>query len=150
VVSSTIRKVFLACPIESDRPYLWIDVTYMKVGHRREMLGIWDRHWSSEAETFWTALLSKLARRGLRGVKRVVSDASSGHEWGGLSRERPPIPRDRLIPTTAAFRPDQSCLCSVRLRSGSAVRCPRWRIILRAYSIPADRWIQSWSLRTKS
>ena len=29
----------------------------------------------SEAETFWTDFLRKLARRGLRGVKRVVSDA---------------------------------------------------------------------------
>src|SRR5207244_1059033 len=32
----------------------------------------------SEAETFWTAFLRKLARRGLRGVKRVVSDAHEG------------------------------------------------------------------------
>jgi transposase-like protein len=29
----------------------------------------------SEAETFWTAFLRKLARRGLRGVKLVISDA---------------------------------------------------------------------------
>jgi transposase-like protein len=32
---------------------------------------------SSEAEIFWTAFLRKLARRGLRGVKLVISD---GHE----------------------------------------------------------------------
>jgi len=32
----------------------------------------------SEAETFWTAFLRKLARRGLRGVKLVVSDAHVG------------------------------------------------------------------------
>ena len=32
----------------------------------------------SEAETFWTAFLRKLARRGLRGVKLVVSDAHEG------------------------------------------------------------------------
>jgi transposase-like protein len=32
----------------------------------------------SEAETFWTAFLRKLARRGLRGVKLVVSDAHDG------------------------------------------------------------------------
>src|SRR3981081_4084306 len=31
-----------------------------------------------EAETFWTAFLRKLARRGLRGVKLVVSDAHEG------------------------------------------------------------------------
>ena len=32
----------------------------------------------SEAETFWTAFLRKLARRGPRGVKLVVSDAHEG------------------------------------------------------------------------
>ena len=32
----------------------------------------------SEAETFWTDFLRKLARRGLRGVKLVVSDAHEG------------------------------------------------------------------------
>src|SRR2546430_13399841 len=33
---------------------------------------------SSEAETFWTDFLRKLARRGLRGVKLVISDAHEG------------------------------------------------------------------------
>src|SRR5258707_12904826 len=33
---------------------------------------------ASEAETFWTDFLRKLARRGLRGVKLVVSDAHEG------------------------------------------------------------------------
>jgi len=33
---------------------------------------------ASEAETFWTAFLRKLTRRGLRGVKLVVSDAHEG------------------------------------------------------------------------
>ncbi len=33
---------------------------------------------SSEAETFWTEFLRKLARRGLRRVKLVVSDAHEG------------------------------------------------------------------------
>jgi putative transposase len=32
----------------------------------------------SEAETFWTAFLRKLARRGRRGVKLVISDAHEG------------------------------------------------------------------------
>lgn len=32
----------------------------------------------SEAETFWTGVLRSLARRGLRGVKLVVSDAHEG------------------------------------------------------------------------
>src|SRR5258708_14147775 len=33
---------------------------------------------TSEAETFWTDFLRKLARRGLRGVKLVISHAHQG------------------------------------------------------------------------
>jgi transposase-like protein len=88
-------KAFLARPIEGDWPYLWIDATYVKVRQngrivsvavivavgvnsdgRREVLGM--DIGPSEAETFWTAFLRKLARRGLRGVKLVVSDAHEG------------------------------------------------------------------------
>jgi transposase-like protein len=43
---------------------------------RREILGL--DIGPSEAETFWTAFLRKLARRGLRGVKLVISDAHEG------------------------------------------------------------------------
>jgi transposase-like protein len=43
---------------------------------RREVLGL--EVGASEAETFWVAFLRKLARRGLRGVKLVVSDAHEG------------------------------------------------------------------------
>jgi transposase-like protein len=88
-------KAFLARPIEGDWPYLWIDATYVKVRQngrivsvavivavgvnsdgRREVLGM--DIGPSEAETFWTAFLRKLARRGLRGVKLVISDAHEG------------------------------------------------------------------------
>src|SRR5438876_4912763 len=88
-------KAFLARPIEGDWPYLWIDATYVKVRQngrivsvavivavgvnsdgRREVLGM--DIGPSEAETFWTAFLRKLARRGLPGVKLVVSDAHEG------------------------------------------------------------------------
>ena len=43
---------------------------------RREVLGM--TIGASEAETFWTDFLRKLARRGLRGVKLVISDAHEG------------------------------------------------------------------------
>ena len=43
---------------------------------RREVLGL--AIGASEAETFWTDFLRKLARRGLRGVKLVISDAHEG------------------------------------------------------------------------
>ena len=88
-------KAFLDRPIEGDWPYLWIDATYVKVRQagrivsvavivavgvnadgRREVLGM--DIGPSEAETFWTGFLRKLARRGLRGVKLVVSDAHEG------------------------------------------------------------------------
>ena len=88
-------KAFLSRPIEGDWPYLWIDATYVKVREsgrvvsvavivavgvnsdgRREVLGM--DIGPSEAETFWTEFLRKLARRGLRGVKLVISDAHEG------------------------------------------------------------------------
>jgi putative transposase len=88
-------KAFLERPIEGDWPYLWLDATYVKVRSngrivsmavivavgvnddgRREVLGL--DIGPSEAETFWTAFLRKLARRGLRGVKLVISDAHEG------------------------------------------------------------------------
>jgi putative transposase len=43
---------------------------------RREVLGM--TIGASEAETFWTDFLRQLARRGLRGVKLVISDAHEG------------------------------------------------------------------------
>ena len=43
---------------------------------RREVLGM--AIGASEAETFWTEFLRSLARRGLRGVKLVVSDDHKG------------------------------------------------------------------------
>ena len=86
---------FLERPIEGDWPYLWIDATYLKVRQagrivsvavtiavgansdgRREVLGM--AIGASEAETFWTDFLRSLARRGLRGVKLVISDAHEG------------------------------------------------------------------------
>jgi transposase-like protein len=88
-------KAFLDRPIEGDWPYLWIDATYIKVRQnnrivsvavivavganadgRREVLGM--QVGPSEAETFWIDFLRSLARRGLRGVKLVVSDAHEG------------------------------------------------------------------------
>jgi putative transposase len=88
-------KAFLGRPIEGDWPYLWIDATYLKVRRggrivsvaviiavgvnsdgRREVLGL--EVGTSEAEPIWTEFLRKLTRRGLRGVKLVVSDAHEG------------------------------------------------------------------------
>ena len=86
---------FLHRPLEGDWPYIWIDATYIKAREsgrvvsvaaivavgvnsdgRREVLGLDIA--PSEAEPFWTEFLRKLRRRGLRGVKLVVSDSHEG------------------------------------------------------------------------
>ena len=86
---------FLNRPIEGDWPYLWIDATYVKSREAgrvvstaviiavavntdgvREILGV--ATGPSEAETFWSEFLRGLSRRGLRGVKLVISDAHEG------------------------------------------------------------------------
>jgi putative transposase len=86
---------------KGEWPYIWLDAIYegasrrsvvsvaviVTVGvnsdGRREVLGL--AIGASEAETFWTDFLRKLARHGLRSVKLVVSDA---HE-----RLKAPLPR---------------------------------------------------------
>ena len=86
---------FLNRPIEGDWPYLWIDATYVKAREsgsivsvavivavavntegQRQVIGM--KVGPSEAETFWTEFLRGLMRRGLRGVKLVISDAHLG------------------------------------------------------------------------
>jgi putative transposase len=86
---------FLSRPLEGEWPYLWLDATYVKARRdhrivsiaviiavgvntdgRREVLGMTTGN--SEAEHFWTEFLRSLARRGLRGVKLVISDAHEG------------------------------------------------------------------------
>ena len=86
---------FLDRPLEGEWPYLWLDATYVKVREagrivpvavtvavavndqgRREVLGM--AIGASEAETFWTEFLRSLTRRGLSGVKLVISDDHKG------------------------------------------------------------------------
>jgi putative transposase len=86
---------FLERPLEGEWPYLWLDATYLKVREggrivsvaaiiavavdsegRREIVGL--HLGPSEAETFWATFLRSLVKRGLKGVKLVVSDAHEG------------------------------------------------------------------------
>ena len=88
-------RAFLDRPIEGEWPYLWLDATYVKVREggrivsvaaiiavaantdgRREIIGLGIG--PSEAETFWATFLKSLVKRGLRGVKLIVSDAHEG------------------------------------------------------------------------
>jgi len=86
---------FLDRPLTGEWRYLWLDATYLKQREggrivsvaaiiavavnsdgRREIVGL--HIGPSEAETFWSTFLRSLARRGLRGVKLVISDAHEG------------------------------------------------------------------------
>jgi putative transposase len=99
-------RSFLERPIEGDWPYLWIDATYVKVREagrivsvavtiavavntdgRREVLGM--AIGASEAETFWVEFLRRLKRRGLAGVKLVISDAHEGIKAAVACSARP-------------------------------------------------------------
>jgi putative transposase len=87
--------VFLERPLSGEWPYLWLDATYLRQREggrivsvaaiiavacdaegRREIVGL--HIGPSEAETFWSTFLRSLVRRGLRGVRLVISDAHEG------------------------------------------------------------------------
>ena len=151
-------KAFLERPLEGDWPYLWLDATYLKVREggrivsvaaiiavaantegRREIVGLGIG--PSEAETFWADCLKRLTRRGLRGVKLVISDAHEGLKaavqrvvgghgnavactscamrWPTCQRRR-----RRLSPPPSA-RPSSSPIARPRARSGdtSPISC---------------------------
>lgn len=88
-------NAFLERPLDGAWPYLWLDATYLKVREggrivsvaaivavavntdgKREIVGL--HIGPSEAETFWATFLKGLVKRGLRGIKLVVSDAHEG------------------------------------------------------------------------
>src|SRR6201996_5569767 len=88
-------NAFLDRLIDGEWPYLWLDATYLKVRDggrivsvagimplavktegRREIVGLGIG--PSEAEPFWSAFLKGLVKRGLKGVKLVISDADDG------------------------------------------------------------------------
>lgn len=86
---------FLARPLTGSWPYLWLDATYLRQREggrvvsvaaiiavavntegKREIVGL--HIGPSEAESFWSDFLRSLVRRGLTGVKLVISDAHEG------------------------------------------------------------------------
>src|SRR4051812_28442345 len=88
-------NAFLKRPLCGEGPYLWLDATSLKVRDggrivsvaaiiavavttegRREIVGL--HIGPSEAEPFWTTFLRDLVRRGIKGVKLVISDAHEG------------------------------------------------------------------------
>ena len=88
-------NAFLDRPLEGEWPYLWLDATDLRQREggrivsvaaiiavavntegRREIVGL--HIGPSEAETFWSTFLKSLVKRGLKGVKLVISDAHEG------------------------------------------------------------------------
>jgi putative transposase len=88
-------NAFLGRPLGGEWPYLWLDATYLRQREggrivpvaaiiavaanaegRREIVGL--HIGPSEAEAFWATFLRSLVKRGLAGVKLVISDAHEG------------------------------------------------------------------------
>ena len=88
-------EAFLNRPVEGSWPYLWLDATYLKsrengqvlskavvlavgvnASGRREVLGL--SVGPAETEGFWLEFLRGLVKRGLSGVRLVISDAHEG------------------------------------------------------------------------
>ena len=96
---------FLDRPLAGEWPYLWLDATYLKqreggrivsvaaiiavavnTDGRREIVGL--HIGPSEAKTFWSSFLKSLTRRGLRGIKLVISDAHAAARRFGAAWQR--------------------------------------------------------------
>ena len=157
-------KAFLDRPLEGDWPYLWLDATYVKARKggrivsvaviiavavntqgRREVIGV--TVMPSEAEAFWTEFLRSLTRRGLRGVKLVVSDAHEGLKAAAAKvlgatwqRCRVHFMRNALACVTRRNRP----MVAAALRTAfdqptrEAAKA-QWRKLIDAFDDPADR-----------
>lgn len=87
--------MFLGRPIDDDCPYMWLDATFHKVRELGRVVSVatvvavgvtedGQRHvlgcdtGPSEDHVFWTRFLRALVKRGLRGVRLVVSDSHEG------------------------------------------------------------------------
>jgi putative transposase len=157
-------KAFLERPLEGDWPYLWLDATYVKVRQggrivsvaviiavavnaqgRREVLGI--TVMPSEAEAFWTQFLRALTRRGLRGVKLVISDAHEGLKAAaakvlGASWQRCRVHFMRNALACVAKR--NRAMVAAALRNSfeqpnrEAARV-QWSTLIEAFAEPADK-----------
>jgi len=91
----TVVTAFRTRPLTGEHRYVWVDATYHKVrvdgrvtsqatvvavgistNGDRQVLGV--DVGPSEDRAFWTAFLRSLVKRGLKGVRLVVSDAHEG------------------------------------------------------------------------
>ena len=131
---------FLDRPLEGEWPYIWLDATYLKTREngrvvsvaaiiatgvntegRREILGL--GLGPSEAAVFWLGFLRKLEKRGLKGVKLVISDAHEGLKaaiaqvfQGELATLPRPLHAQRAGPCAQGPAPDGGRRHPLRLR----------------------------------
>lgn len=134
-------NAFLDRPLAGEWPYLWLDATYLKQREggrivsvaaiiavaantegKREIVGL--HIGPSEAETFWATFLKSMLRRGLRGVKLVISDAHEGLKTAirrvvGGSWQRCRVPSPGFMPGVPSGT-DRSLFAT----DGCATRCP--------------------------
>jgi len=112
-----VVEAFRTRPIVGEHPYVWLDATYHKVRidgrvvsqatvvaigvtmeGERQVLGI--DVGASEDKAFWTAFLRSLVKRGLSGVRLVISDAHEGLKQAiGTDDFRAAGPRQRARAT---------------------------------------------------
>lgn len=88
-------RAFLGRPIEVECPYVWLDATFHKVRETGRVIsvatvvaigvtttgertGLGAATGPSEDHQFWVSFLRSLVKRGLKGVRLVISDAHEG------------------------------------------------------------------------
>ncbi|MGH2725072.1 MAG: IS256 family transposase [Actinomycetota bacterium] len=88
-------EAFRTRPIDGEFPYVWLDATYHKVREAGQVVSVanvvaigcnaeGERRvlgtdcGAAEDEAFWTAFLRSLLKRGLKGVRLVISDSHVG------------------------------------------------------------------------
>ena len=135
---------FLNRALEGDWPNLWIDATYVKTREagrivsvavivavgvntegQREVSGM--KVGAIEAEPFWTEFPRSLNRRGLRGVKLVISDSPEGIKAAASKNEA--LASALIRRPSDRWRPSGACA---------------WRRPLPADLLPPmpDRWLR--------
>jgi putative transposase len=115
-----VVTAFRTRPLTGEHRYLWLDATYHKVrvdgrvisqatvvaigitsDGTRQVLGV--DVGASEERAFWTAFLRSLVKRGLTGVRLVISDA---HE--GLKQRSRPCWRAAVATLSRAFHAESA------------------------------------------
>src|SRR5215207_3887127 len=143
-------NAFLDRPLSGEWSYLWLDATYLKqreggrivsvaaiiavaanTDGKREIVGL--HIGPSEAETFWATFLKSMVRRGLHGVKLVISDAHEGLKAAIRRVVGASWQRCRVAPRRSDDRRPSRARIDSPAVDGCATRCPTCRKASRAW-----------------